>query len=59
MLIIMVPHKSVAENTARTSTPKKNRIETLFGKVVSEIGAQSTFGKPLSKDEIIGMLVNE
>ena len=51
MLIIKVPYKSVAENTARTSTPKKNRIETLFGKVVSEIGAQNTFEKTRSKDD--------
>ena len=55
----MVPHKSVAENTARTSTPRKDRIEMLLGKVVSKSGAQNTFEKSLLKHDGIEKLVNK
>ena len=54
----MVPHNSVTKNTARTSTPKRDRIEMLFGKVVSKIGAQNTFKKSLLKHDGIERLVN-
>ena len=46
----MVQHKKVAKNTVSTSTPKKDRNEMLFGKVVSNFGAENTIEKSLSKD---------
>ena len=58
-LVRMVPHNSVTKNTARTSTPKRYRIEMLFGKVVSKIGAQNIFEKSLLKHDGIDSLVND
>ena len=58
VLVIIVPLKNVAENTARTSTPKKDCIEMLFRKKVSESGAQNTFEKSRSKHDGIERLVN-
>ena len=55
----MVPDKIVVGNIARTSAPKKDRIEMLFGTVVYKIGAQHIFEKLLSNDDFIGRLVNE
>ena len=54
----MVPDKTDVENTARTSIPKTYRIETVLGKVVSEIGAQKTFEESQSKHDGIEKLVN-
>ena len=58
MLVKMVPHKSVAENTARTSTPRKDKIGVLIGKVVSKSDAQNTFEKSVSENDDIERLVN-
>ena len=55
----MVSHESVAENTAKTSAPKKDRIEIIFGKLVSKIRAQNTFERSLSKDDANERLVNK
>ena len=59
MLVIMVPDKIDVKNTARTSLPKTYRIETVLGKVVSEIGAQKTFEESQSKHDGIEKLVNK
>ena len=56
--VIMVPHNSVTKNTARTSTPERERIEKIFRKIISKIGAQNTFKKSLSKHDGIERLVN-
>ena len=55
----MVSHKNVTENTARSSAPKKDRIEIIFGKVVSEIRAQSTFGRSFQRDDANERFVNK
>ena len=55
----MVPDKNVVENTVRTSAPKKDRIKTLLGKVVSSMGAKNTFEELLLEHDGIQTLVNK
>ena len=58
MLVIMLPDKTAVKKFARTSTPKKNRIEMILRKVVSKTGAQSSFEKSRSKHDGFERLVN-